>query len=212
MRRFVYACSAFAALIAVSCVHPRSNGGPGVDVTVSAFSEPMSHLSRATPICFKTTLGKHEPLEKRSRLFDIADICTRVARAKGLEIVPLDANPNCLMAEFGWEAGDGTSHYLGTSSSCQATYGHLVCSSHERRVTLYGKGLQIVFYDRSNAASEKIHEIRAGVVTENRGFLDGTAAALCRAAFADFPRRMVEELYFAGTDVPDDDQTEVPIR
>ena len=83
MRHLVYVCSTIGALTMLSCMHPQA-GGAGVNVTVSAFSEPARRLSRATPICFKTNLDKHEPLQKRSRLVEIADICTTVARAKGL--------------------------------------------------------------------------------------------------------------------------------
>ena len=189
--------SILALMVSASgCVHQYQ----GLNVHVSAFTAPDVAVRRNTPICFADNPGKGASLEQRSRYRDIVSICSEIATTQGLKVVKYGSDPNCLLTTTGWYAGAGQSFYLGSSASCSSIYGSVFCNSESKNVTYYGKGIQLDFASAKDR--ETIHEIKATVVTQSPGFLDGTAVALCRAAFADFPEKMTEEMYQSSVDMP----------
>ena len=194
-----YSLAVCSAAETVSCVHHDQDSS---SVLVSAFTEPDFAIEGDSPICF-ADFPANASLEKKSRYRDLVRICSRIAEAKGVTVVKVGSDPKCLLTSLGWYAGEGQSFYLGSSTSCSSVYGTVFCNSHNRGVTYYSKGIQIDFAGVKQGKALTVHEIRATLTSNNPGFRDATAVALCRAAFHDFPENLVDKSYVASTSMPD---------
>jgi len=193
-----YSLAVCAGAATVSCVH-KDQGSPSV--LVSAFTEPDFAIDGDSSICF-ADFPPNASLEKKSRHRDLVRICSKIAEAKGVTVVKVGSEPKCLITSLGWYAGEGQSFYLGSSTSCSSVYGTVFCNSHNRGVTYYSKGIQIDFAGAKQGKTQTVHEIRATLTSNNPGFRDATAVALCRAAFHDFPEKLVDKSYVASTSMP----------
>lgn len=169
---------------------------PRYDVHVDAFPDPDRIIDKSLPICFDSSLikSKDQSLEAKNTVSDILDVCERVAKLKGLKVMPSSKGRDCLHIGFEWEDSEAERSGNG-SSRCWRFYNALFCSTRNSSGKLYGKGLKFYFYDNGFAPPRKVLELQTSMTSENRGFRRNTAEVLCRAAFQDYPKKLKDQSY-----------------
>jgi len=167
------------------------------DVHVDAYPDPERVIERSLPVCFDRALikNKEQSLEAKNTVNDILEVCERVAKLKGLTVVPSSKGRDCLHIGFEWEVSEAQRADNGANSTCWRFYNAMFCSHRSALQTLYGKGLKFNFFDNGFAPPRKVLEVQTSMTSEARGFRRHTAEVLCRAAFHDYPKKLKDKAY-----------------